>query len=350
MADPRFFKRLGPFTVADLARLTGAAIGAGGDPGRVVTDVATLSEAGPEQISFLDNRKYADQFRATKAGVCLVSPDMAGEAPAGTIPLIAADPYRAYAIVAAAFYPRPKSAAGIHPSAIVDPTAVLGEGVSVAAGAVIGAGVEIGAGTAIGPNAVIGDGVIFGPGGSVGASASISHAIIGAMVHVYPGCRIGQDGFGFAMGPKGHLKVPQLGRVTIGDDVEIGANTTIDRGSGPDTVIGPGCRIDNLVQIGHNVVLGPGCIIVSQVGISGSTQLGAGVVMGGQAGAAGHIKIGAGARVAAQTGIMADIPAGSTVMGLPATPIKQFWREVATVKALAKRPAKADKTKTDDNG
>jgi len=139
------------------------------------------------------------------------------------------------------------------------------------------------------------------------------------------------------MGPKGHLKVPQLGRVVIGDDVEIGANTTIDRGAGPDTIVGPGCRIDNLVQIGHNVELGAGCVIVSQVGISGSTRLGRGVVLGGQVGVAGHLTLGDGCQVAAQSGIMRDIPPGETVMGYPAKPIKEFWREIAALKNLVSR-------------
>ena len=338
MADPRFFARQGPFTLGFLATLTGGVIGRGGNPELALQDVASLADAGPTQVSFLDNRKYADQFRATKAGVCLVVAALADEAPEGTIPLICDEPYRAYARVASAFYPAEQARGIIHPSAIIDPTATLGEGVEVGAGVVIGRDVEIGAGTIIGPNAVIGDGVVFGPHGTIGANASISHAIIGAQVHVYPGCRIGHDGFGFAMGRQGHLKVPQLGRVIIGDDVEIGANTTIDRGAGPDTVIGSCCRIDNLVQIAHNVTVGPGSVLVSQSGISGSTKLGPGVVVAGQSGIAGHLSIGAGARVAGHSGVMRDIPPGGTVMGLPAMPIKQFWREIATVQALAKRP------------
>lgn len=337
MADPRFFDRAGPFSLGELAAAVGAELAGGAAPEAVVADVAPLSTAGPEHLSFLDNRQYIAQFEQSAAGACLVHPDLAGRAPEGMALLVTAEPYRAYAQIASRFYPRPQPAAGVHPRAEVDPSVVLGEGVCVQAGAVIEAGAEIGARTVIGANAYIGAGVILGDDCSVGASASVTHAVIGNHVHIYAGCRIGQDGFGFAMGPKGHLKVPQLGRVRIGDDVEIGANTTIDRGAGPDTVIGPGCRIDNLVQIGHNVELGAGSIVVSQVGISGSTRLGRGVVLGGQAGVAGHLTLGDGCQVAAQSGIMRDIPPGQTVMGYPAKPIKEFWREIAALKALISR-------------
>lgn len=336
MADPRFFTRSGPFALGDLAAAVNGEIRAAA-PDRTFADVAPLDTAGPEDVSFLDNRRYVDRFAASRAGACLVHPDFADRAPEGMALIVTPEPYRAYARVAAMFYPPSVPSAGIHPSAVVDPTASLGEGVRVEAGAVIGAGAEIGAGCHIGPNAVVGPGVVMGEGCVVGANASVSHTLMGAKVIVYPGCRIGQDGFGFAMGPKGHLKVPQLGRVVIGDDVEIGANTTIDRGAGPDTVIGSGCRIDNLVQIGHNVQLGPGCVIVAQVGISGSTRLGRGVVVAGQGGIAGHLSIGDGAQVAAQSGVMRDIPPGGTVMGTPAKPIKEFWREVAALKNLVTR-------------
>lgn len=337
MADPRFFAQAGPFTLRELAEATGAEIAGAGTPDDRYVDVAPLSAAGPETISFLDNRQYVAQFQASRAGACLVHPDLVDRAPQGMALLVTREPYRAYAAVAALFHPVARPPAGVHASAVVDPTAVLGEDVVVQAGAVIGARAEIGPRTLIGPNAVIGDGVVIGSDCSVGAGATVSHALIGNAVHIYTGCRIGQDGFGFAMGPKGHLKVPQLGRVVIGDDVEIGANTTIDRGAGPDTIVGPGCRIDNLVQIGHNVELGAGCVIVSQVGISGSTRLGRGVVLGGQVGVAGHLTLGDGCQVAAQSGIMRDIPPGETVMGYPAKPIKEFWREIAALKNLVSR-------------
>jgi UDP-3-O-[3-hydroxymyristoyl] glucosamine N-acyltransferase len=164
---------------------------------------------------------------------------------------------------------------------------------------------------------------------------TLSHCLIGARVVLHPGVRIGQPGFGFAPDREGPIKIPQLGRVVIGDDVDIGANTTIDRGSGHDTVIGPGTMIDNLVQIGHNAVLGRGCILAGQVGISGSTKLGDFVMAGGQAGLAGHLNIGTGARIAAQAGLMRDVEPGSTVAGAPAVAITSWWRQVAILQRLA---------------
>lgn len=343
MADSRFFRNEGPFSLEVLAEAVQAEVKTA-NPQRMVEDVAPLSTARAAHLSFLDNRNYVQQFKDSAAGACIVHPDLAGQAPDGMDLLITREPYRAYAQIAALFYPQATAVPGIHPRAVVDPLAVVDPTVQVDAGAVIGPRAEIGAGTVIGPNAVIGAGVVIGPGSSVGANASVSHTVAGAKVHIYPGCRIGQDGFGFAMGQKGHLKVPQLGRVKIGDDVEIGANTTIDRGAGPDTVIGSGCRIDNLVQIGHNVELGMGCVVVSQVGISGSTRLGHFVVLGGQVGVAGHLTIGDGAQVAAQSGIVRDIDPGATLMGYPAKPIKQFWREVAVIGKLvsARKPARKD--------
>jgi len=176
---------------------------------------------------------------------------------------------------------------------------------------------------------------VLGEDTEIGAGATLSHCLIGSRVRIYPGVRIGQDGFGFAIDPAGHVPVPQLGRVIIEDDVEIGANVTIDRGAGPDTVIGRGCMIDNLVQIGHNVEVGAGSVIVAQAGISGSTKLGKFVVLAGQAGLAGHLTIGDGARVGAQSGVMRDVPPGEDVVGSPAMPSRQYWRWYAKLMKLS---------------
>ena len=309
----------------------------GANSNATLTDVAPLDKAGASDISFLDNKKYVEAFTVSRAGACLVHPSLAARAPVGMALLLADDPYRAYAMVAQAFYPVPPAVPGIAEGAHVDPSAILAPSVQVEPGAVIGAGAEIGAGCMIGANAVIGAGVVLGETCIVGAGATVSHAIVGNRVNIYPGVRIGQDGFGFAMGALGHLKVPQLGRVVIEDDVEIGANATIDRGAGPDTVIGTGCRIDNLVQIGHNVQLGRGCVIVAQVGISGSTRLDDFVVVGGQAGITGHLQIGAGARIAAQSGVMRNIEAGNTVGGSPAVPMTEWLRQSAVLGQLARK-------------
>jgi UDP-3-O-[3-hydroxymyristoyl] glucosamine N-acyltransferase len=193
----------------------------------------------------------------------------------------------------------------------------------------------IGAGAVIGAHAVIGPDVHIGRGSTIGANASVSHALIGDRVIIHPGARIGQDGFGFAMGPRGHLKAPQVGRVIIQNDVEIGANTTIDRGANRDTIIGEGTKIDNLVQIGHNVTIGRHCVIVSQVGVSGSTDIGDFVAIGGQAGLTGHLRIGAGAQIAAKAGVMNDVPAGQRWGGAPALPIREYFRQVAALGKLA---------------
>jgi UDP-3-O-[3-hydroxymyristoyl] glucosamine N-acyltransferase len=337
MPDQRFFRCAGPLRLDEIATLTGSEIAPGGDSARLFHDVAPLDAAGAEHLSFLDNRKYRDAFRASKAGACIIHPDIKDQAPAGMALLLNKRPYRAYALAAQAFYP-----AGAPPGRVA-PSAVIGEGARIApdavieAHAVIGPGAEIGPGTWIEAGSYIGPGVKIGAGCRVGPQATVTHSLVGDHVRIYPGCRIGQDGFGFAPDPAGHVKVPQLGRVVIGDGVEIGANTTIDRGSGPDTEIGAGTWIDNLVQIGHNVKIGKGCIIVAQAGVSGSTSIGDYAVLAGQAGVAGHLKIGAGARIAAQSGVLRDVPAGEEQMGYPALPLRQFMRQIATLKKLTKK-------------
>ncbi|HKW55109.1 MAG TPA: UDP-3-O-(3-hydroxymyristoyl)glucosamine N-acyltransferase [Stellaceae bacterium] len=337
MADPRFFRVAGPFTVAEIARRSGATIAGAGEGQRVLRDVAPLDAAAPDQLTFLDNRKYVAAFRATRAGAAFVQSALAAEAPPGLTLLVTEQPYRAYAVAAQAFYPEAPPVPGIAPSAAIDATARLGEGTAVEAHAVIGARVEIGKRCHIGANSVIGPDCVLGDDVRVGANVSISHSLVGSRVRLYPGVRLGQDGFGFAMSPSGFTKVPQLGRVIIEDDVEIGANSTVDRGAGPDTVIGAGTMIDNLVQIGHNVQVGRGCVLIAQVGIAGSTRFGDHVIIAGQAGFAGHLTIGSGARIGAQAGVMRDVAPGESVVGTPAVPVKEFFRQVATVQRLSRK-------------
>lgn len=326
MADPRFFEKSGPFPLAELAEVGGARLSDNADAQRVIHDVAPLETAGQRDLTFLDNRKYRATLAASAAAACVLKPELAEHAPQGMAVLLTDTPYKAYALIARALYPKPAPRPGIAASAVVDPRAKVSPSAEISAGAVIEAGAEIGERCRIGPNAVVGCGVVLGKDTEIGAGATLSHCLIGSRVRIYPGVRIGQDGFGFAIDPAGHVPVPQLGRVIIEDDVEIGANVTIDRGAGPDTVIGRGCMIDNLVQIGHNVEVGAGSVIVAQAGISGSTKLGKFVVLAGQAGLAGHLTIGDGARVGAQSGVMRDVPPGEDVVGSPAMPSRQYWR------------------------
>jgi UDP-3-O-[3-hydroxymyristoyl] glucosamine N-acyltransferase len=334
MPDPRFFSRSGPFALRTLAERLGARIvlGASSDPAaidRLILDVAPLDRAGPDEITFLDNPKYKAALAATKAGAAIVRPSHADAASPATVLLLCEDPYRAYALCARLFYPMIAATTGISPASHIHPDAAIAPGAQIAPGAVIERGARIGRDVRVDANAVIGAHVVIGEGCWIGACASLSHCLIGDRVMIYPGARIGQDGFGFAMSAAGHLRVPQLGRVIIEDDVEVGANAAIDRGSGPDTVIGRGAMIDNLVQIGHNVIIGPGCVIVAQVGLSGSVVLGRGVVLAGQVGVAGHLRIGDGARIAAQSGVMRDVGAGEEVFGTPAQPKRQYFQQIA---------------------
>lgn len=349
MADPRFFDRRGPLTLEALIVLTGAQ--PDGPAGGPFTDVAGLADAGPEDVAFLEDRRAAAQARTTRAGVCFVREADRGLLPETTRALVTTAPQRAFALVAAYLYPQaaaPRDAADapparIDPGAHVDPGARIGPGCRVAAGAVIEAHAELASGVEVQANAVIGRGVTVGAATRVGMGASLSHCHVGARVIIHPGARIGQDGFGFVMGQE-HLKVPQLGRVIIEDDVEIGANTTIDRGSLGDTVIGRGVKIDNLVQIAHNVRIGAGCVIVAQSGIAGSSTLGPYSVMGAQSGVLGHVVVGPQSRIAGRAAVIRDVPGSAAYGGAPAVPAEEWKRQVAAIRALGRRKAKGSAT------
>jgi len=331
--DPRFYVRSGPHALAAVAAAAGGRTEAAE---RLLGGVAPLQTAGPGDVSFLDNRRYLDALERTRAGAVIVHPDLAPRVPPATAAIVTAEPYPGWARVAALFHPAPPLHPGIHRSAVVGEGALIDPTAEVGPLVVIGARAEIGPRCRIGPGAVIGEGVVVGPDCRIGAQASVSHAILGARVRLFPGARIGQDGFGFAITEEGFLSVPQLGRVVLEDDVEVGANTTIDRGSVQDTVIGAGSRLDNLVQIGHNVRIGRLCVIVSQAGISGSTIVEDFVMIGGQAGLVGHLRIGRKARLGAQAGVMADVAAGAEVVGSPAEPVRTFFRQIAVLRRLAR--------------
>jgi UDP-3-O-[3-hydroxymyristoyl] glucosamine N-acyltransferase len=337
VADPRFFDRRGPFALATLAAASGARLARPEAGERLIRDVAALETAGPDEISFFENRRYLDAFLRSRAGAAFVDERAAARAPAGMAALVSDEPYKAYARAARLFYPEPPIACGRAPSALVAASAVVPQDCEIASNVVIGPSARIGHRCRIDANTVVGAGVEIGDDCRIAANVTLSHCLLGARVVVHPGARIGQPGFGFAPDPQRPVPVPQLGRVVIGEDVEIGANTTIDRGSGNDTVIGAGSMIDNLVQIGHNVVLGRCVILAGQVGISGSTRLDDFVMVGGQGGLAGHLHIGRGARIAAKSGVMRDVAAGTTVCGSPAVPLTEFMRQTAVLQRLARK-------------
>ncbi len=345
MDHPGFWAPAGPFPLLELAAYAGAQIPDSfqAETGRLISAVRALDDAGSQDVSFFENRKYLAALKESRAGAVFVAPGSAEKVPAHAVPLLSKDPYRSFAKSLELFFPdadRTKvGSAGGSSGGLIDASARIEDGVIVEAGAIVGPEAQIGRGTRIAAGAVVGFRVAIGRNCFVGPGASITHALIGNEVILHAGVRIGQDGFGFAMGPSGHYKVRQVGRVIIQDNVEIGANATVDRGALKDTIVGEGTKIDNLVQIAHNVVIGRHCVIVSQTGISGSTIIEDFVALGGQCGVVGHVRIGAGAQVAAQSGVITGIPRGERWGGYPAKPMNSWAREVALLKRLTRRKA-----------
>ncbi len=311
--------------------------------------VAPLAAAGPGDVSFLDNRKYLPALRATRAGAVIVHMDLAENVPPTAVPIVSEEVYASWARVATLFYPPPPAVPGTHPSAVIGAGVQIDPSAEIGPLCVIGDGARIGKNTRLGPLVSIGAGVEIGADCRIGSHVSISHAWLGDRIYIYPGVRIGQEGFGFAFTPEGFLTVPQLGRVIVHDDVEIGANSTVDRGGMVDTVIGGGTRIDNLVQIAHGVRIGRSCVLVAQCGISGSSVLEDFVQVGGQAGLTGHLAIGRGAKIAGQSGVMGNVPAGTEVGGTPAQPFRSWMRENALLRRMTRSQGsgKAPDRKTD---
>lgn len=315
-------------TVAEVARLVGGRVE--GDGARTIRAVAPLSEAGPDSLSFVANRRYLRYVDATCAGALLVPEELGLALPDRLACIRVADPHAALATLLPVLYPAPAPVPGVHPTAVLEEGVEIAPDAVVGPYAVVGSAVRIEAGAVVGPHCVVGDGSVVGEGTVLHPQVTLYPGVrLGRRCIVHSGARIGADGFGYAFVDGEHRKVPQVGGVEIEDDVEIGANATIDRGSIGDTRVGGGTKIDNLVHLGHNAQVGPKVIIVAQVGVSGSSEIGGGAVLGGQAGIAGHLTIGAGARVGAQAGVIGDIPAGETVSGYPARPHREAMKAQA---------------------
>lgn len=337
VTDRRFFRRNGPFSLSELAGRIDAELSQRESSAVMIEDVAALEAAAPGEISVFYDMRHLETCRNSQASAIITSQKLAELVQGKTPLLLVANPRLAFARTGHLFHPSPAILPGVHSSAHVDPSAQIGEGCQIDAGVVIGSGVKLGARCHIGPNAVIAESCVLADDCRVGPNCSISHALIGARVRIASNVAIGGPGFGFVPSPGGALRVSQLGRVIVGDNVEIDNNCTIDRGAMGDTVIGEGTMIDNLVHIAHNVQIGRHCVIAGQVGIAGSATIGDFVMMGGQAGVADHVQVGIGARIAAKSGVIKDVAAGESVGGYPALPVREWHRQTLRLRKSARK-------------
>lgn len=317
----------GPFTVAELAAWTGGTVE--GDGATVIHGVAGLEEAGPAEVSFLANRRYASLLARSRCGAVYLGPK---DDARGHTAIRVADPYLAFAQTLARFHPRPAPLPGVHPLAVVEGRV---EGATVMAFAYVGPGATVGAGTVLHPHSYVGAGATVGRDCVVMAGAVVADGcVLGDRVWLNPGAVVGGEGFGFVPTPGGHVKIPQTGRAVVEDDVEIGANSNVDRAAMGDTVVARGAKLDNLVQVGHGARVGPDCLLVAYAGVAGSTTLGRGVVLAARAGALGHLEIGDGVQVAAYGLLTRDTPAGARQAGVPAMDHARWLRVSASLPEL----------------
>ena len=342
MIDRTFHPLRGPYSLTELCALANATVAdtvqldTAQMDSMMMHGVNSVEQAGVNDITFISDKKYLSQLSDSQAGAVLIDPDFMDYVPHGMIALLTKTPYGAYGLIAQHFYPRPSGDGTIHPNASIDATAQLGRNVSVESGAVIDANVKIGDNTLIKANAYVGAGVQIGENGLIGANTTIEYCQMGNDVQVLAGAVIGSRGFGFASDTLDFIDIPQLGRVIIGNHVEIGANVTIDRGTVQDTVIGNHVRIDNMVHVAHNVKMGDNCVLVAQTGIAGSVIMEDRVVCWGQAGITGHVTIGADAQIMVRGMVINDVPAGTKVMGYPAQESKSFMKQEATLRRISK--------------
>lgn len=337
MVDQTFYKNNGPLTLSRIAEITQAELQDAAKADETVTDIATMEKATATDICFFYDRKAKEKALSMKAKACVTTKDLASFVPEGTIVLICQDPKLAFLKLNTAFYEEYRPEPYISSSAVISQTAKIGKDCYIGEHVVIEDDVEIGDGCRLEANCFIAKGCKIGSNCRIGVGAYVAYCVMGNDCYIYSGARIGADGFGFQMIAGKHVRIPQVGRVIIGNDVEIGANACVDKGALDDTVIGDGCRIDNLVQVAHNDKLGRGCVLVAQTGIAGSCTFGDYVVCGGQTGFADHLNVGSGAQVAAQSGVMRDIEPGAVVMGSPCVPFRDFMRQVSFLQRNSKK-------------
>lgn len=337
MVDTRFHTSAGPIALeALLATLPEPRPEVAGAGAVVVTGAEELELADSGHLALAAGRGYAEALQQSGAGVVVVDSKLVALVPSGTVAIVSARAHELFVDLLEKLYPL--GTRGVV-AGVLDPTGpapLLEEGVRLGQNVVLGSGVEIGRNTVVGANTVIGRGVTIGRNAVIGANVSIECSYLGNNVVVHPGARIGTEGFGWLEHGRRNRKIPQLGRAIIQDGVEIGANTTIDRGALGDTVIGEGTKIDNLVQIGHNCRIGRYCLIAAHCGLAGSTVVEDSVLMGGRASTAGHLRIGTGAMVLAGSGVARDVAPGARVGGAPAQDARQWWKEVALLRRMTK--------------